>query len=66
MNGTTVFSLPNFKEKQIEKPIYFDIGYCTASFAKLGKMDEAYDAFEETVRVIERIILMYIAKVSLR
>lgn len=28
----------------------------TAAFAKLGKMEEAYDAFEDTLRVIEQIM----------
>ena len=38
-----------------EERIQFGIRY-TASFAKLGKMDEAYDAFEDTIRVIEQIM----------
>ena len=42
-----------------EERIQLGIRY-TASFAKLGKMDEAYDAFEDTIRVIEQI--MSIAK----
>ena len=28
----------------------------TASFSKLGEMDKAYDAFEDTIRVIERVM----------
>ena len=38
-----------------EERIQLGIRY-TASFAKLGKMDEAYDAFEDTIRVIEQIM----------
>ena len=38
-----------------EERILLGIRY-TASFAKLGKMDEAYDAFEDTIRVIEQIM----------
>lgn len=33
------------------------LGICyTAAFAKLGKMDEAYDAFEDTIHVVEQIM----------
>ena len=38
-----------------EERIQLGIRY-TAAFAKLGKMDEAYDAFEDTIRVIEQIM----------
>ena len=38
-----------------EERIQLGIRYA-ASFAKLGKMDEAYDAFEDTIRVIEQIM----------
>lgn len=38
-----------------EERIQLGIRY-TASFAKLGKMNEAYDAFEDTIRVIEQIM----------
>lgn len=38
-----------------EERIQLGIRY-SASFAKLGKMDEAYDAFEDTIRVIEQIM----------
>ena len=38
-----------------EERIQLGIHY-TASLAKLGKMDEAYDAFEDTIRVVEQII----------
>ena len=38
-----------------EERIELGIRY-TASFAKLKKMNEAYDAFEDTLRVIEQII----------
>ena len=38
-----------------EERIQLGIRY-TASFAKLGKMNEAYDAFEDTIRVIEQIL----------
>ena len=38
-------------------PERIDLGIrYTASFAKLEKMDEAYDAFEDTLRVIEQIM----------
>ena len=38
-----------------EERIQLGIRYA-AAFAKLGKMDEAYDAFEDTIRVIEQIM----------
>lgn len=38
-----------------EERIQLGVRY-TAAFAKLGKMDEAYDAFEDTIRVIEQIM----------
>ena len=38
-----------------EERIQLAIRY-TASFAKLGKMNEAYDAFEDTISVIEQIM----------
>lgn len=38
-----------------EERIQLGIRYA-ASFARLGKMDEAYDAFEDTIRVIEQIM----------
>jgi hypothetical protein len=38
-----------------EERIQLGIRYA-ASFAKLGKMNEAYDAFEDTIRVIEQIM----------
>ncbi len=38
-----------------EERIELGIRY-TAAFAKLGKMDEAYDAFEDTIRVVEQIM----------
>ena len=38
-----------------EERIQLGIRYA-ASFAKLGKTDEAYDAFEDTIRVIEQIM----------
>ena len=38
-----------------EERIQLGIRY-TASFAKLGKLNEAYDAFEDTIRVIEQIM----------
>ena len=38
-----------------EERIMLGLRY-TAAFAKLGKMNEAYDAFEDTIRVIERIM----------
>lgn len=40
-----------------EERIQLGIRY-TAAFAKLGKMEEAYDAFEDTIRVIEQIMSM--------
>ena len=38
-----------------EERIQLGIRY-TASFAKLGKMNEAYDAFEDTIRVLEQVM----------
>ena len=38
-----------------EERIELGIRY-TAAFAKLGKMDEAYDAFEDTIRIIEQVM----------
>lgn len=38
-----------------EERIQLGIRY-TAAFAKLGKMNEAYDAFEDTIRVVEQIM----------
>ena len=38
-----------------EERIQLGIRY-TASFAKLGKLDEAYDAFEDTIRVLEQVM----------
>jgi len=38
-----------------QERIHLGLRY-TAAFTKLGKTDEAYDAFEDTIRIIEQII----------
>ena len=50
--------------RTVDKPVFFDIGPTGALLAPLGKLDfdEAYDAFAEVVRLVEKDVDGFIAE----